>query len=99
MKNPKNAKELVNTRAKELVNTRAKLQYIAGCSRPEISAQVQLMPKEVVSPSESTFKEMNAVIEYLEITKDYGLKVFQLDPNSLSLQLSTDGAFANYERK
>lgn len=91
---PKLKTEIPTTKDK-MVSVRAKFQYIGNCTRPDISGVVQMMAKEVRTPTNDTFKCMKHIAEYCNQSSGEGLTFVKLDRNSLRLLLFTDAAFAN----
>lgn len=86
--------------ATDLVSARAALQYIAGCTRPDLCSCVQLLSAAVTqpNPTKDTYKELSKIIQRAKETADAGLKFVELDLEGLSLFLFTDASFANAHR-
>ena len=86
------------TKPKELVSVRAALQYIAGCTRPDLCSPTQLPSRAVSEQTLEVYKELNTIIDRARETSDVGLNFVPLDPNFLSMVLSTDASFANADK-
>ncbi len=78
-----------------LVALRAKLQYVAGCVRPDLAGPVQLLAFDVREPTSDTYRLMTEINEYGCSTKTLGLRFVELNTSSLHLVTFTDAAFAN----
>jgi hypothetical protein len=80
---------------KDLISVRAALQYIAGCTRPDIASCVQLLSSAVASPTRQTYNEMAQILNWLEKTDDLQLKFVPLDMQTIRMVVFTDASFAN----
>ena len=74
---------------------RAKIQYIGNCTRPDLSAPVQLLASSSANPSKEDFRSLSMIIKHCYETCDVGLSYVPLDRNSVRLVLFTDASFAN----
>ncbi len=79
---------------KELVSIRAKIQYVASCTRSDVSSAVQMLASLISKPTEATFQQMNGIVGYCK-SSVRSLKYAKLDIGSLRLIVFTDAAFAN----
>ena len=51
------------TTQKEFVSICAKLQYIAGCTRPDLAGPVQLLASESKNLAAESFKKLKKIIK------------------------------------
>ena len=77
-----------------LISARAKLQYIASCTRPDISAAVQILASDVNNPFAATYLSMKNIIRWCHDTSEVKLHFIPLQRHSLRLLLFTDASFA-----
>lgn len=86
--------------ATALINIRAAIQYIAGCTRPDICSYVQLLSSAVTEPTPSTktYKELRKIVNRAKQTSKLGLRFVPLDLDTLSMFLFSDASFANADR-
>ena len=77
-----------------LISARAKLQYIASCTRPDISAAVQILASDVNNPTAATYLSMKNIIKWCHDTSEVKLRFIPLQRHSLRLLLFTDASFA-----
>ena len=82
----------------ELTSTRAQIQYIASCTRPDLSSPVQLMAAELNDDLPQTYKKLKKLVKWCHDTCDIGLQYVPLDADTLRLVLFTDAAFGNGEK-
>jgi hypothetical protein len=80
---------------KDLVSVRAALQYIAGCTRPDVASCVQLLSSAVASPTAQTYREMANIVNWIDGTRDLQLNFVALDMNTLRMVVFADASFAN----
>lgn len=81
----------------ELISTRAKMQYIASCTRPDLSAAVQLLASKMSTSGDFVIKKLNSLISWSHATKDVGLSFKPMDRDTVYLRLFIDASFANAE--
>ena len=79
----------------EFVSIRAKLQYIAGCTRPDIAGPVQILASESKNPTDESFSKLKKIIKYCKDSRNDGLQFIDLDISTMRILLFTDAAFAN----
>lgn len=86
--------------ATALISIRAAIQYIAGCTRPDLCSCVQLLSSAETEPTPSakTYKELRNIVNRAKQTSTMGLKFVPLDLGTLSMFLFTDASFANADR-
>lgn len=88
----------IPTNNQQLSSTRAQIQYIASCTRPDLSSSVQLMAAEMKDDSPTTYKKMEKIVKWCHDTCNIGLQYIPLDLDSLRLVLFTDAAFGNADK-
>jgi hypothetical protein len=79
----------------QAVRTRASIQYIAACSRPDLSSCSQLLSTKVINPDTQTIKELTKIVSWCHESADLGLRFVQLDKDSVRIALFADASFAN----
>lgn len=76
-------------------STRAWIQYVGCCTRPDLSASVQLLAKSSTTPEISDYKKLKKISERCKETSEHELNFIQIDMSTVRLALFTDASFAN----
>lgn len=79
----------------EAISTRAALQYVAGCTRPDLCSSTQLLSSDVQNCDEKTIEKLCKITKRARETSEIGLNFVELDLDSLQYFLFTDASFAN----
>ncbi|KAH9095793.1 hypothetical protein LEN26_017694 [Aphanomyces euteiches] len=86
---PGEATEMTQSTMREIVGS---LQWLAGCTRPDIAFATSLLSRFLNHPNENHERSLKRVLRYLQATKHYGLEI--KPTSSVGMDVYTDADWA-----